>query len=119
MSIVHHASTPPADSSPVNSFTALVVRVAWIFGSGAVLPLLAIFILMNEEGAFSIVDVIYAGLVPLLIAARYLDIMKFHGMTIYGEPANLTHAHRFALSLLGGGTLGWIVVHGIAYMMMQ
>jgi hypothetical protein len=55
----------------------------------------------------------------LLIVARYVDITRFKGDTAYGEPATLAHWRRYALSLLVGSIVVWVVIHGIGYVSMR
>jgi hypothetical protein len=81
------------------------------FGNVAVLALAA---LIAVRGAFSALDAIYWLIVIVLAAARYLDIRRFNGLTIEGEPATPVHLRRYLnrLFILAAGL--WAVVHAFS-----
>jgi hypothetical protein len=89
-----------------------LLRLFWLaFGN---LALLALAALIVERSAFSAIDGIYWLVVVALAVARYLDIRRFDGLTIDGEPATPTHLRRYLMALftLGGGL--WAAVHVVS-----
>ena len=101
------------------SILALFLRLFWMFLGNIALGASALYMLSHRASIFSPADVVYAVSVPLLIVARYVDIARFKGDTAYGEPATLAHWRRYALSLLLGSIVAWVVIHGIGYVFMR
>ena len=64
-----------------------------------------------EGGAFSVLDIIFAGLVGVLLLVRFVDITRLNGLTAEGEPASLAHWRRYAAMLLVASTLLWLLAH--------
>ena len=88
-----------------------VVRVAWLgVGNGA---LLFLALGIAQQRAFPVLDLTYWAVVVGLIAIRYLDITKLHGLTSNGEPASLQHWRRYAIFLILASAAVWLVAHGV------
>ena len=89
-----------------------LLRLFWMaFGNLALLALAAVIF---ERKAFSIFDVIYWLLVIALAAARYIDIRRFNGLTIDGEPATTIHLRLYLIKLIILAAVLWSVVHLIS-----
>jgi hypothetical protein len=60
-----------------------------------------------ESAGRSIADLAFWLIVAMLIGARYIDIVRFKGTTIHGEPATTTHFKRYVLMLLVSAAAVW------------
>lgn len=52
--------------------------------------------------------------VAAMLVARRLDIVRYGGQTLYGEPATLGHFRRFALLLVTVTAAASVMVHALA-----
>ena len=94
---------------------AVFLRLFWMFLGNMVLGASALLIM--QAGAYlSLIDILYWLTVPLLVAARYVDISWFKGSTAYGEPATMTHWRRYTVGLLLFAVGAWLAVHGAGYL---
>ncbi len=101
--------------SKSDSGLAMVLRSLWIFIGNVVLGVCAISIVTTRGQVFSKADIVYVVTVPLLLAARYLDIARYQGETAYGQPATMADWRRYALLLLVASAAVWLAAHAIAY----
>jgi hypothetical protein len=76
--------------------------------------LLAIAALIADRSEFSPLDGIYWLIVGALALARYLDIRRFDGRTIDGDPATPVHLRRYLMRLFMLAVGLWVVVHAFA-----
>lgn len=91
-----------------------LLRLFWMaFGN---LALLGVAALIFERKAFSIIDAIYWLLVIALASARYIDIRRFNGLTVEGEPATAVHLRLYIVKLIILAAVLWVVVHLLAGM---
>jgi hypothetical protein len=74
-----------------------------------VMAALAIF----KGASWSIADLAFWLTVGLLIGARYIDLVRFRGTTIHGEPATTAHFKRYALILLVVSAVVWAVARAL------
>jgi hypothetical protein len=86
-----------------------------MFLGPAGLAVSGLYIVNQGAGLLSMPDVIYWTLVLLMLVARYVDIVRFRGVTAYGEPATMVHWRRYALGLIVGSISVWVLMHGIAH----
>jgi hypothetical protein len=104
----------PSAETPSPSGTSLLLRIFWMFIGNFVLIVSLLAIAMGEEeGFFSIADVVFWVAVPLIIAARYVDIARYGGTNADGEPATLAHWRRYAIGLAVLSVVLWGAAHGI------
>lgn len=105
-----------ADKDVNASLAALCLRVFWMFLGNITLGVCLLMIVQTDQ-AFSYLDLVYWTILPLLVASRHLDIVRYQGATAYGEPATLAHWRRYVtiLLLVAGG--GWLAAHGAAYIL--
>ncbi len=75
------------------------IRLLWFFFGNVALLAATFFIGKNEAGV--IADIIFWLIVPALIAIRYIDITKFHGLTGENEPATLKDWKSYSIKLVG------------------
>ncbi len=86
-----------------------LLRLFWMaFGN---LGLLAVAAVIFERNAFSIFDALYWLLVIAVAAARYVDVRRFNGLTVEGEPATAVHLRLYLVKLLILATVLWALVH--------
>jgi hypothetical protein len=62
---------------------------------------------------WSVADVAFWLIVCLLIGARYIDIVRFKGATMDGQPATRAHLKRYVLIVLLASTAVWAVARAL------
>ncbi len=92
-----------------SSLVALVLRILWSI-LGPVL-LFALAGLIAQRGGYSIIDILFGAGVAVVVFARLLDISKFEGTTLEGEPATMSHFWGYSLKLLMAATGAWLIAH--------
>ena len=53
-------------------------------------------------------DAAMAGTVFALVAARYVDVTRYEGTTVYSKPADLGHVQRYAIVVSGFAAALWV-----------
>ncbi len=99
----------------ISGVGALLLRLFWMFLGNMFLGASALLI-VQAGASLSLIDILYWLTVPLLVAARYVDISLFKGDTAYGEPATMTHWRRYTVGLLLFAVGAWLAVHGAGYL---
>jgi hypothetical protein len=66
-----------------------------------------------KSAGWSIADVAFWLIVGLLVGARYLDIARYQGVTVEGEPATTAHFRRYALILLVVSAAVWAAARAL------
>jgi len=74
----------------------------------------AVYISRHQGSFFSIADIVFWGILPLLIVARYYDIRHGAGETAMGEPATMKHWVRYTWLLLAVSLVVWAIAHVLA-----
>lgn len=100
-------TAPPEYDNPAGCLP----RLFWMaFGNiGLVLAALSV----NRSSGWSIADLTFWLLVTLLVGARYIDIVRFKGTTIHGDPATTGHLKRYVLLLLVVSAAVWAVARAL------
>ena len=80
-------------------------RLFWM-GLGNIALVLAALLVYKSAG-WSIADGAFWLTVGLLICARYVDIVRYQGMTADGEPATTVHFRRYVLMLIVVSAAVW------------
>jgi hypothetical protein len=75
------------------------------------LGLLAVAAMIFERNALSVFDALYWLLVIALAAARTVDVRRFNGLTVDGEPATAVHLRLYLVKLLILAAVLWALVH--------
>jgi hypothetical protein len=119
MATASHAPTPSPEATESSGVLGLALRLFWMIIGNVVLAFSGLCILQERENLFSVADISYGVVIPLLVASRYVDIAKFRGDTAYGEPATMAHWRRYALGTLVTSVVAWLLLHGIAYLRMN
>ena len=81
-------------------------------GLGNIALVLAALLVYKSVG-WSVADVAFWLLVGMLVGARYIDIARYQGMTIDGEPATTAHVKRYALLLLVVSAAVWALARAL------
>lgn len=108
-------TTAPPASTGQDSLIALAVRVGWMLA----IPVL-VFVLggvIFQQHRFSPLDIAYAGAVLLLLATRYVDVIRFGGRTAEGEPAGREHLRRYAIRVVPAAAALWGTAHATGALM--
>jgi hypothetical protein len=104
-----------SDAAAQASMGGCLLRLCWMLAGNAALFGMAAWVSQQQAGSVSLADAAYWGVVVLLIAIRYLDIARFHGMTVEGEPATLAHWRRYAIVLTVVALGGWLLAHALGH----
>lgn len=91
-----------------------MIRLAWLLYGNAVLGICWFGIAGRGIRAIALADIAYFATALLMIAARYIDIKHFNGLTSEGEPATMAHFRSYAI-VLGAVVAGlWLLAQFIA-----
>ena len=89
------------------------LRLFWMIIGNAILVLCAVSIVRGRSRLLGWEDVCYWALVGCLLAARYMDIQYFKGLTAEGDTASMADWRRYAVRV-GIVSVGlWLVAHAI------
>lgn len=88
-----------------------LTRLFWIAGGNVALFTAAVSI--YKSPGWSIADPAFWLIVLLMIGARYVDIVRYQGMTVDGEPATAAHFKRYVLTLLVAAITVWTVARAL------
>jgi len=102
-------------SVPQNSSAGCLVRLFWMFMGNIILFLCITYIFHNRVRGLALVDLGYWLTVVAMVAARWVDISSYHGDTVTGEPATLSHWRRYTVLLVVGALIVWIIIHLLAW----
>jgi hypothetical protein len=100
---------PQPGSSQATSFVALGLRIFWQLLGWCLLAGLAG--LIAQRSGPSELDAVYGAAVAAMAVARYVDIVRFQGMTSEGEPATVGHFWRYAVILTLVAGAAWAAAH--------
>ena len=100
-------STQPEYQSPAGCLP----RIFWMAVGNIALVMAALAI--YTSAGWSIADLAFWLIVGLLIGARYIDIVRYKGTTVHGEPATTAHFKRYVLILLVVGAAVWAVARAL------
>lgn len=99
---------------PQNSSAGCLIRLFWMGAGNIILFLCVTYIFHNRVRGLELVDLGYWLTVVAMVAARWVDIRSYNGDTVTGEPATLSHWRRYAVRLVAGALVAWLVVHLLA-----
>ena len=105
------------NSREVNSggaISSLGVLFATVFGSllgPMFLVLTAMSIVNSGSGWFTKLDAIFAGLLTLMVACRWVEQRSGSATTAKGEPATMQDFRRYVRSVLLIATLIWVAAN--------
>jgi hypothetical protein len=84
-----------------------LTRIAWLIAAPLTLLMLGAIIARDGDGARSSESIAYWAVVALALVVRYLDIFKYAGVTVNGEPASGKDWRRYRLSFPALAVAGW------------
>lgn len=97
-----------ASSTPErNDGSRLMIRLFWMILGNAIAGILAALIWDATGTEELVLSGIYWATIGLVVAARYVDIRRFDGLTADGQPATLKHWRRHTIGLLTLGAAVW------------
>ncbi len=100
-------STQPQYQSPAGCLS----RLFWMgFGN---IALVMVALAVYKSAGWSTADLLFWLIVGLLCGARYVDIVRYQGTTVHGEPATAAHFKRYALILLVVSAAVWAVARAL------
>lgn len=100
---------PTTDPSTAGAGGCLL-RVAWLIGAPVALLTLAALIVRDSAGPLDIYSALYGGTVLAALGLRYVDIVRFNGLTTSGEPATLADYRRYVLRFCAFALALWLAV---------
>jgi hypothetical protein len=106
-----------AQSIQTTSVFALFLRLFWLLIGNAILVVCFLAILAKEAKGLSWADALYGITIPLIIAARFLDVTRFGGKNSVGQPATIADWKRSTAMLIGCGGAALLAAHAIAWIM--
>jgi hypothetical protein len=86
-------------------------RVFWM-GFGNIALVVAALSIQRSAG-WSIADLVFWLIVGLLLGARYIDIVRYQGTTVHGEPATAAHLRRYIVTLLAVAAAVWALARAL------
>src|SRR5688572_30505373 len=103
------STSPPGANAPgqSRSVSGCLIQLAWSLGGFGILVILWVTILRERRWTFSFKDALYWAAVLGMIAARHVDLVRYHGRTSTGEPATARDVRHYAVGLLIGAGLLW------------
>lgn len=105
----HRPVTPPSappETPASESPMGCLLRLYWMgFGNMA---LVICAVLAARRPAPSLLDGVYVFIVCSLVVARYVDISRFNGGTVDGDPATMAHWRRHAVALVPVAAAIWL-----------
>lgn len=95
------------------SVLGCLTQLAWNLGGFGVLVILWVTILRKHPWTFTLWDALYWAAVLGMIAARYVDVVRYDGRTTAGKPATARDVRLYALGLLVVSGLLWCTAQAI------
>lgn len=104
-------------TAPPVTGTGCLVRAAWTMGGPILMLACAIAMSKQEPLGFSWPDAVFAALFALMLAARHIDVSRFHGTDGDGAPVTRQGLTRWYVMAVVLSLVGWVAGHGLAYVM--
>ncbi len=101
-------------SIPQSSAAGCLFRLFWMGIGNIILFFCLTYIFHNRVHGLILVDLGYWLTVVAMVAVRWVDIRSYHGDTVTGEPATLSHWRRYTVLLVVGALIVWIIIHLLA-----
>lgn len=100
---------------PQNSSAGCLLRLFWMGIGNIILFFCLTYIFHNRVHGLTVVDLCYGLTVVAMVAVRWVDIHSYHGDTVTGEPATLSHWRRYALLICSVGVGAWLLARVLAH----
>jgi hypothetical protein len=99
---------------PQSSSAGCLVRLFWMGAGNIILFLCLTYIFHNRVRGLVLIDLGYWLTVVAMVTARWVDIRSYHGDTVTGEPATMSHWRKYAVRLAIAALVVWIIIHLLA-----
>ena len=99
---------------PQNSSAGCLIRFFWMCMGNIILFFCVTYIFHNRVRGLTLVDLAYWLTVVAMVAVRWVDVRSYHGDTVTGEPAILSHWRQYTVRLVVGALVVWIIIHLLA-----
>lgn len=86
-----------------------LLRLFWMAAGN--LALLGLILSIANGDGFTLLDGLYWAVVAALVSTRYVDIVRFGGLTVDGTPATKEHFRRYTAWLALVALALWITTH--------
>ncbi len=100
-------STPELDRTA----TGVLLRVFWRVVGNLVVYVAWVTIVLTTAPLPSLLDAVVWLTVLLMLIARRVDIVRYSGRTMDGEPATLEDWRRYVAVLVGATVVGEVIAH--------
>ncbi len=107
------ARGPARRESGTEPVSGCLVRLGWLVGGVVMLLVLTITISQEPPWTLTAKDVAFWAVVGIVVALRYIDVKRFRGRTMEGEPATVRHVVRYAIGLVGASALLWTLAQSV------
>lgn len=88
-----------------------LLRIFWLAGGNAIIYTAWVIILLSSAPLPCMLDAVVLITVGLMIGARRVDITRFGGRTLDGQPATLADWRRHVAIIVGSAALGEFIAH--------
>lgn len=93
---------------------SVVLRLFWALVGHAIVYISLASIVAQRHASLSPYDVIVWLTVAAMLVARRVDIVRYGGQTLYGDPADLGHFRKFAALLVLVSAAASVGAHALA-----
>jgi hypothetical protein len=109
--MTEHPQLGPHNTTPSEAETenmgGCLNRIVWLLGAPLALLVLGAVVARNGNGVLSAESFAYWLVVPVALAVRYVDIFRYGGATMEGEPASRKDFRQYCLRLPVLALIGW------------
>lgn len=95
-----------------HSLVGCLPRIVWM-GVGNIGLVVAVLAVYESTTGWTIADLLFWGVVGVLIGTRYVDIVRYQGLTADGQPATMAHFRRYAIVLLATAVALWAATRAL------
>src|SRR3972149_74949 len=113
-------SNTPAGQEPKGSSSSAMAltRVFWALAGPVSLPFVLWRIVTLGHGWLTRWDMVFFGILALMIVFRWIELQSGQGLTAYGEPATAAHFRRWLWILLTLALVAWIFANVLGNMVL-
>lgn len=109
--MAHHQKEQAPTPVEYQSLVGCLPRIVWMGLGNMALVVAALAI--HQSTGWTIADLLFWTVVGLLIGTRYVDIVRYQGLTADGQPATMAHFRRYAIVLLGTAVALWAATRAL------
>lgn len=97
------------EETPGEGAGGCLLRLFWMIAGNLMLVLALVAIAQRTSPGLSWVDIAFWAAVVAVLAARWVDITRFHGRNSDGQPATLADWRRHAVGLLAVAAIAYAI----------